>query len=125
MNRWSPARVGAAGTALAVVLHGVLGWAWTILAGVLAGAWYPSRGYLLGAGCVGGAWTLFVVYTALRAPEAFRTLIGLIGAFSGNMPGAAVVAGTVGLGGLIGALGGGLGSGLAFLLRRMGGALSN
>jgi hypothetical protein len=96
---------------LSVGVHLALGAEWTVLAGVVAGLWVrPSLGWL--AGTVGTAlgWAVLVLYTAAVAPACFRVLMDTIGTLAGNIPGEALVGLTVLLGGLLGALGGGIGS---------------
>ena len=96
----------------AVGLHFLVGWEWTVLAGVVAGVWSSSslRAGVIGAGGVALGWAVFVVYTAAVAPASFRILLDTMGSLSGNIPGEALVGMTVLLGGVLGALGGGIGA---------------
>lgn len=103
---------------LSIGAHLALGWEWTVLAGVVGGlATRPSAGWLVGAGGTALGWATLVVYTAWVAPSSLRVLIDTLGSLAGNIPGAALVGTTVLLGGLLGALGGGIGSVLRTLFQ--------
>lgn len=104
------------GLLVSLVLHVVLGWGWTILGGVLVGAWVRRRGWLLGMVAVGLDWLLLVVYSWWAAAEAFGRMVAAVGELFGNMPGAAVVACTLSIGLLLGAVGGALGARLRRLV---------
>ena len=96
--------------ALSVALHLTLGWAATVLAGIGAGAGARRHGWALGATGTGLGWAGLVIYSAFVAPAAFRVLLDTLGAFAGTIPGSVLVGGTVLMGSLLGALGGGIGS---------------
>jgi hypothetical protein len=95
---------------LSVGLHLTIGWEATVIAGVGAGAWVQRHGWALGAAGTALGWAGLVCYSAFVAPAAFRVLLDTIGAFAGTIPGEALVGGTVVLGTILGALGGGIGS---------------
>jgi hypothetical protein len=100
--------LGTAG--LSVFLHWGLGWEATVLAGVAAGVGAPRRGWFVGAAGGSLGWTVLVVYTAAVAAPSLRVLIDTLEALAGNIPGETVVGLTVLLGGVLGALGGGIGT---------------
>lgn len=100
---------------LSVALHLFVGWEATILAGVLAGVWVDRHGWLLGAVGTALGWAGLVCYSAYVAPAAFRILLDTMGSFAGTIPGSVLVGGTVFVGSLLGALGGGIGSVVWFL----------
>ncbi len=94
----------------ALVLHLVLGWAWTLGAGVLGGMIAPQRGWLVGTLGVALDWGMLVGYNYAVAPAATQIMTDTMGALIGNTSGMAVVAGTIVLGMLIGGLGGAAGA---------------
>ena len=96
---------------LSLGAHLALGWEWTVLAGVVGGiVSRPSTGWLVGAGGTALGWASLVIYSAWMAPASLRILVDTLGSMAGNIPGAALVGMTVLLGGLLGALGGGIGT---------------
>lgn len=102
---------------LALALHLVLGWRWTILAGIAGGAWTDRRGWLVGALGVGIEWTALVLYNFATAGAATQVMSETMGSLLGNMPSFVIVAATVLIGAVIGVLGGALGTALRGLLR--------
>lgn len=100
---------------LALVLHLLLGWAWTWVAALAGGYWKGRRGWLMAAGAVGAAWLALVLYTMAVAPDATMRLLGIIGGIMGGLPGLAAAMATVLVGVLLGTAGGGLGSRLRLL----------
>jgi hypothetical protein len=111
----SPIVVILATAVLAGALHWGVGWMATPLAGVVAGVWATRWHWWAGAAGVGGAWAGAIVYTAAVAPGSFRVLLDTLGALGGNIPGAVLVALSVFVGSLLGALGGGIGRCLRLL----------
>ncbi|WP_457651896.1 hypothetical protein [Rhodocaloribacter sp.] len=104
--------------ALAVVLHLILGWPWTILAGVAAGVWKGRGGWRIGALGVGLGWLAFVVYDYLVAAGAVGEMTRVMGGLMGNLPGFVVVVVTLVIGLVLGALGGAVGTQAAALAKR-------
>ena len=102
---------------LALALHLVLGWAWTLGAGVAAGLWAGQRGWLIGAAGVALEWAALVVYNVVVAPEAITRMARTMGEVMGNLPGFVTVLATVLIGALLGALGGYLGGQIRRLAR--------
>ena len=100
----------------ALVLHVVLGWAWTIAAGLAAGLWIGRGGWHLGAASVGIDWLVLVLYNYLVAPRAVHLMSENLGSLLGNLPFFVIVALTPMIGALLGLLGGAAGTQLARLL---------
>lgn len=101
--------------AVSLVLHLLVGWEATVVAGGVGGLWAVRRGWLVGAVGAATAWLILVVYSLSVSPVSVRLLLETVGALGGNIPGEALVVGTIMLGGILGALGGSLGE----LLRTM------
>ena len=106
------------GTALAsLVLHLALGWLWTVLAGVIGGYWAPRRGWFVGALGVGLGWLALVSFNFVVAGASTLILVNTLGALVGNTPPALIVAATLLIALLTGALGGWVGCRLAAVLK--------
>jgi hypothetical protein len=95
---------------LALVIHLLLGWAWTILAGIVAGVWALRRGWLLGGAGVGLSWLVLIGYNFVVAPGPVGRMTDTMGGILGHLPGIAVVGLTLLMGVLLGTVGGGLGT---------------
>lgn len=95
---------------LALGIHLLLGWEWTLCAGIVAGAVTPRHGWFVGAAGTALAWASVLVYSFAVAPAATRVLLDTLSGFAGNIPGSALVALTVALGALVGGLGGAIGT---------------
>ena len=107
-------------TILALVLHMLLGWAWTLLAGVVAGVWVGRRGWLVGGMGVGLSWLVLIVYNFIMASGPVGRMTETLGGILGNLPGFAVVGITLLIGVLLGTLGGGFGTQIRLLLKQKG-----
>ena len=105
---------------LALILHLLLGWAWTMAAGVVAGVWQGQRGWLIGGGGVGLSWLVLIVYNLVVASEPVGRMAETLGGILGNLPGFAIFGLTLMIGVVLGVVGGGLGSRLAGLVQRKG-----
>lgn len=103
---------------LAVLLHVLLGWEWTIVAGVAAGYVYGKRGWLVGAAIVASDWLLLLVFNYFVDARAIGSMTAAMGSILGNMPSFAVVAITLLIGFLIGLVGGAAGTQLRHLVSR-------
>lgn len=101
---------------LALLVHLLLGWPWTIAAGVAAGFVYERQGWLYGALVVGVDWLVLVLYNYLVDARAVGVMTDTMGAIMGNMPSFAIVAITILIGLLLGLVGGAAGSQLRTLL---------
>lgn len=105
---------------LSVLLHVLIGWAWTAGAGIAAGLWVQRRGWLLGLGGVALGWAFLVAYSFAVAPQATAEMTRIFSGLLGNLPAFVTVAATVVLGAIIGALSGLLGSLIAASLKLRG-----
>ena len=103
-------------TAIAVFLHIVLGWQWTILAGILCSMMSAQKGWLKGALCVASGWGILVLFNYLSSPEPVGRMLEFAGSLMGNLPGAAIVVLTLVIGGLLGMFGGMIGTQLVALV---------
>ncbi|MFQ5571596.1 MAG: hypothetical protein ACE5G0_18095 [Rhodothermales bacterium] len=103
---------------LALALHLVLGWAWTMGAGIAAGVWMGRRGWFVGGAGVGLSWLALIIYNYVAAGRAVQTMTQTLGDILGNLPGIAVVGLTLLIGVLIGVLGGLVGTQLGQLFKR-------
>ena len=101
---------------LALILHLLLGWAWTILAGVVVGVWQGRGGWLVGGIGVGASWLTLVLYNVIVATEPVGRMTDTLGGILGNLPGIAVIIITMLIGVLLGLVGGGLGTQLGLRL---------
>lgn len=108
--------VGVAAAGL--VLHLLVGWAWTIVAGVAGGLSVAHRGWLVGAAGVGLEWAVLVGYNYGAAGAAVQAMVHTMGGILGNTPGSVVVAATVLLGMLLGGAGGLVGMAVRQAFRR-------
>ena len=108
----------------ALVLHILLGWAWTFLAGVVAGVWVGRRGWLVGGVGVGLGWLVLVMYNIIVASGPVGRMTETLGGILGNLPGFVVLGITVLIGVLLGTVGGGLGTQVRLLSKR-GGAFAS
>ena len=95
---------------VAVFIHIVLGWEWTLAAGILCGLMMERRGWLGGAICVASGWGVLVLINYFAAPEPLLRMLDVTGQIMGNLPGAMIVVLTILIGGAIGLLGGLIGT---------------
>ena len=91
---------------LAVVLHLVLGWAWTLGAGVVGGLWAGRRGWLTGLRGVALGWAALVAWGFVAAPEATVRMARTVGGLFGNLPGVVTILATLLIGAALGTAGG-------------------
>ena len=103
---------------LALILHLLLGWAWTILAGLVAGLWKGPGGWWVGGMGVGLTWLGLILYNFSVAAEPVGRMTEVLGGILGNLPGMAVVGATLLIGILLGTVGGGLGTQIRLLIKR-------
>lgn len=103
---------------LALILHVFVGWAWSFAAALLLGFWMTKRGWLWGGALLSLSWALAVAYNWIVAAGPVSRMLDVMGGILGNLSGFAVVLITILLGGLLGLIGGGLGSSLAQLLHK-------
>lgn len=98
------------GLGIAMILHLLLGWAWSIGGGIAVGLYCRSRAWLAGGTAVGLCWTLFIVHAFIVAPAPTIRLMAIMGAMFGNLPGALIPVFTVLAGVFLGVAGGLLGA---------------
>jgi len=94
---------------VALVLHVLLGWPWSILGGAIAGFASGRTGWIVGAAAVGFSWAILILYNFAVAPPEMARFLRITGGLFGNMSGPMVVVVTVLIGVLIGLLGGTIG----------------
>ncbi len=97
------------GIFLAILLHVVFGWQWSIVAGAVVGWWIIRKGWLFGALTVGCAWSILVAYNYVVAPESFGRLTSTLSGFVPGAPAWSIPVATILIGTLLGAVGGFLG----------------
>ena len=95
---------------VALSIHLVVGWQWSIAGGLLAGVFHTRTGWLTGTMAVGISWALLILYNFVAAPEASARFLVVTGGILGNLSGPMVVVVTVLIGALVGLLGGLMGS---------------
>jgi len=107
---------GLIGVGVAVGLHLVLGWAWTIGGGIAVGLYHTRRAWLAGGICVGVSWSIFVAHAFIIAPEPTMRLMAVMGGIFGDLPSSLIPVLTVFLGILLGIAGGAVGASLKSVL---------
>ena len=70
---------------LALILHLLLGWAWTILAGVIGGLWKGRGGWWVGGLGVGLSWLWLILFNFGAAAEPIRRMTDMLGGILGGM----------------------------------------
>jgi hypothetical protein len=100
---------------LALILHVLLGWQWSLGGGVVAGLMARRAGWAVGMTAVALAWTALVLYNFAAAPAEIARLLEIASGIFGNIPPFSLVVITILLGALLGLLGGIFGT----LLRRL------
>ena len=108
----------AAVLVLALLLHILIGWQWTILAGVVYGFLGPRLVWLHAALACGLAWTLLVLWNYAVAPLETGRMTETVGGLFGNIAPSAVVALTILLCALCGLIGALIGRRLHLIFRR-------
>lgn len=95
---------------LAFVLHLAVGWTWTIAAAVSGGYWAGRGGWMVGAGALLLDWLVLIAYSFAVDWAATAEMTHVMGRLFGNIPAFIFVVLTLLVGGIWGALGGGLGA---------------
>ncbi len=103
-------------TAIAIFLHMILGWEYTLIAGILCGLMMEFNGWMWGAISVATGWGVLVLINYFAAPEPLVRMLDITGQILGNLPGAVVVVLTLLIGACIGFLGGVIGTQLVQLI---------
>lgn len=94
---------------VALVLHILIGWPWSIAGGAVAGFASSRSGWLVGTVAVAMSWALLVLYNFATSPAEMGRFISITGALFGNLSGPMLVGVTVSIGALLGLLGGTIG----------------
>jgi len=102
---------------IALALHLLLGWQWSIAGALVAGAWTGKRGWLTGAGILALSWALLIAYNFIVAATPVQKMLDVMGGILGGLPGPVVILLTLLIGAVLGLIGGGLGAALAQLVR--------
>lgn len=105
---------------IALAVHVVLGWPWSILGGVVAGWLEPRGGWWRGALVVGSAWLILIGYNLLVATGPVREMHRVVASIAGNLPAWTIPVLSVFVGLLIGAAGGMVGASLRRAAARAG-----
>ncbi|MBT8399655.1 MAG: hypothetical protein KJO98_04200 [Rhodothermia bacterium] len=98
---------------IALVVHVLLGWPWSILGGVAAGWLAPRGGWWRGALAVGMAWLILIGYNFIVANGPVREMHRVVAGVAGDLPGWTIPGLSLFVGILIGAAGGLVGTSLA------------
>lgn len=101
---------------LALLLHLLLGWQWTLAAGIVGGYWAGRRGWMVGLLGVGLSWLALIVYNFIAAGPAVREMTDVLGEILGGMPGFVVLALTWVIGLLLGTVGGLIGTQARYMM---------
>lgn len=100
---------------LALLLHFLLGWAWTIVGGIVGGFWAGRHGWMVGMIGVGLSWLSLIAYSFVVAAPAVREMMYILGELVGGLPGFAILVLTWLIGLLLGTLGGLIGMQVRYL----------
>lgn len=93
-----------------VACHVVLGWPFTLLGAGIGAFFAGRRGWLVGLAGGSASWLVLAIWSRWVDARAVDEMLRVVGAILGNLPGAAVFAVTVLIGGSLGLAGGWLGS---------------
>lgn len=104
------------GTLVALVVHVLFGWIWSISGAVVAGAISRRLGPLVGASCMVLSWGLLVLYGFVVAPGETAEMARVVSALLGNLPAPVTVALTLFVAATLGLAGGWLGMSLRRLV---------
>ncbi len=105
------------GLVVALVLHLVLGWPFSVAGGAVAGYLAIEKGWLWGGLAVGFSWMLLVVFNFVVANDPVSRMIDVMAQILGNMPEAMFVVLTILIGCALGVCGGLVGAQTARIVR--------
>ncbi|GAB5519254.1 MAG: hypothetical protein RhofKO_15050 [Rhodothermales bacterium] len=103
------------GIALSIVLHLLLGWAWTIIAAVAGGYLAHRGGWWVGMLTLLVGWGSLLLGFTLLDGQSVRATMEIMGGILGGVPGLAVVIAPLLIASILGVLGGAAGSAAAYL----------
>ncbi len=109
--------VAMVGWIVALVLHLVLGWPFSVAGGVVAGYLAVDKGWLWGGAAVGFSWALLVTYNFVVANGPVSRMIDIMAQILGNMPEVMFVVLTILIGCALGVCGGLVGAQTARIVR--------
>jgi len=107
----------AATAVAALVLHVVLGWAWSVLASVGGGYFSGRRGWLVGGAALLVSWSAITWFRFLQAPAEVSEMARVVAGLAGGVPAFTTYLLTMFIGTLLGVAGGFLGSSIAEVRR--------
>ena len=98
---------------ISIVAHVLLGWSWSIAGGITCGYWLSTKdgvggallAGLMGALCVGLAWTALVGYNFVIAQAEMQKMVDIMGGILGNLHGSLIVVLSILIGAFLGLLG--------------------
>lgn len=102
---------------IAVIVHLMLGWAWTFGVAMGGGWWTGKRGWLTGGIGVGTCWLILLGYNGIVAPGPTHEFARIFAGLVGDLPPFLTYVMVLVIGLLLGMLGGVVGSQLRSLLR--------
>lgn len=108
----------ALGIAVALALHTVIGWPWSIAGGIFVGWGAQSGSWWKGALVVGTDWLLLIIYNLAVAYEPVVEMHRVLAGFLGELPSWSIPLTSVLVGSVIGLCGGVLGSSLRAVWQR-------
>jgi len=97
----------------ALLLHTVVGWAWSPVAAIAGGYRAQSNGWAVGAIGVGMSWTGLVFFNLFAAPAQVLEMARVVASITGGLPGWTVFLTSIIMGFLLGGLGGLLGQSMS------------
>lgn len=98
------------GTVVALTLHLLLGWMWSVIGAIVAGGMSRRLGPLVGTTSLVLAWGVAILYSFLRAPDETAEMTRVVAALLGNLPPPVTVALTLFIAAALGLTGGWFGS---------------
>ena len=106
-----------AGLIVAIAVHVILGWPFSVAGGAVAGYLAVDKGWLWGGLAVGFSWSLLVAYNFVVANGPVSRMIDVMAQILGNMPEAMFVVLTILIGCALGVCGGLVGAQTARIVR--------
>ncbi|MCY4232725.1 MAG: hypothetical protein OXE59_03135 [Bacteroidetes bacterium] len=107
------------GFIVAMLLHLILGWAWSIGGGIAVGLYRAEHAWIVGGIATGLSWAAFVIHAFIVAPEPTQRLMDIMGALFGGIPSGLVPVATILVGIIVGSSGGAFGAAFRPLIMRL------